>query len=155
MGLLVVLFIYNVFMKIMISSCLLGINTRYDGKLIPINPLLKKFLNNIIIPFCPEQFGLLKTPRSKSTLSSNSKSIVCGNGCVINDNGKNVSSYFLKGAKTSLGLIQDIKPDLIILKENSPSCGLRFTNINWQKKRGMGITTYLIKNNTNIKCISF
>ena len=142
-------------MKIMISSCLLGINTRYNGKIKPMNPLLKKFLNNIIIPFCPEQFGCLKTPRTKATLLSNSKSIVDGNGSVIDDNGKDVSSDFLKGAQTSLELINNIKPNLIILKEDSPSCGLCFTNINWQKKRGMGITAYLIKNNTNIKCISF
>lgn len=142
-------------MKIMISSCLLGINTRYNGKVKPINPLLKKFLNNIIIPFCPEQFGCLKTPRIKATLSSNSKSIIDGSSCVFDDSGKDISFNFIKGATTSLELIKSVKPNLIILKEDSPSCGLFFTNINWQKKRGMGITAYLIKNNTNIKCISF
>lgn len=142
-------------MKIMISSCLLGVNTRYNGKMKPLDPLLKKFLNNIIIPFCPEQFGCLGTPRIKATLLSSSKSIINGGCCVIDDNNKDVSSNFLKGAETSLELIKNIKPKLIILKEYSPSCGLSFTNVNWQKKRGMGITAYLINKNTNIKCISF
>ena len=112
--------------KILVSSCLLGNNTKYNGKNnynSNIELLKKKY---IIIPICPEVMGNLPIPRDPSEII-NDKVID-----IINNN--------------------DIK--FCILKDGSPSCGVyniydgSFTN---NKIKGMGITTReLIKRNIKI-----
>lgn len=125
----------------MVSACLLGIKTRYDGtsKL-----LFEGRGNDIVIPFCPEQMGGLPTPRPKATLTCTACDIVKSRGGVVDETGADVSGQFISGAQGSAALAQNSNPDLIILKEYSPSCGLNFTNVNWERKRGMGIAAYLL-----------
>ncbi|MFO8062415.1 MAG: DUF523 domain-containing protein [bacterium] len=125
---------------IMVSACLLGIETRYDGRS---KPLFEAGGDDAVIPFCPEQFGSMKTPRPKATLLCSACDIVRTGAGVIDKNGTDVSGQFITGARRSLGLAKSAKPDLILLKEYSPSCGLNFTNIKWERKRGMGIAAYL------------
>ena len=131
-------------MIIMISACLLGINTRYDGSS-KITDIERKYPSAVIIPFCPEQFGSLKTPRLKSTIKGAS---------VIDEENNDIGDSFGQGARITLDLVNEIHPDLIIVKENSPSCGLNKTNIDWERKRGDGFTARLLKENTDIKIIS-
>jgi len=129
----------------MVSACLLGINCRYDGKT-KLNTNILIFLKDYnIVPFCPEQLGGLPTPRLESTKISNNK--------LINKNNEDVTDQFLRGAKESLKIAEIITPDIIILKEGSPSCGLNNTNINWKKKEGSGITASFLKN-LNINLLS-
>ncbi len=142
-------------MIIMISACLLGLKTRYDNKSKINKLILKKYKNDILIPFCPEQFGTLTIPRLPATLLKNSKYILKNKKGIINKNNEDITDKFLLGAELSLNLVKQIKPDLIIFKENSPSCGLKCTNINWERKKGMGLTAYLSNKKTNIKLISY
>jgi len=99
---------------VVVSACLLGLNTRYDGgnslnrKLVQI---LKPF---IVVPVCPEQLGGLGTPRPRSEIL---------NGRVINEFGEDVTEYFKRGAFETLKVVRRVSPDLIILKSRSPSCG--------------------------------
>ncbi len=127
---------------IMVSACLLGIKCRYDGESKLNKDVIDYCKNAIIIPFCPEQLGGLPTPRPKSTLTAGGK--------VINENNKNVTLNFLKGAEETLKIIHITSPNEIILKESSPSCGLLETNINWKREKGSGITASLLKNKTNL-----
>ncbi|MDY6787010.1 MAG: DUF523 domain-containing protein [candidate division WOR-3 bacterium] len=138
----IVIMDYNHAMRIiMVSACLLGIETRYDGRS---KPLFEAGRDDIVIPFCPEQFGSMNTPRPKATLSCSACDIIKSIGGVINENGSDVTGLFIVGARRSAALAKSINPDLIYLKEYSPSCGLNFTNINWERKRGMGIAAYLL-----------
>ncbi len=100
----------------MVSACLLGLPTRYDGKSKSCERILKLAEDAVLIPFCPEQLGGLPTPRPRAEIR---------NGKVINELGEDVTENFVRGAEISLKIAQIVKPDLIILKSKSPSCGLR------------------------------
>ncbi len=143
-------------MKILISSCLLGEDVRYDGNnsSIAFNPnvsfsLKELFMDilcdNEIYSFCPEVAGGLGVPRIPSEIVKTDKPFI-----VQNAEGADVTINFLVGAKKALDVCtqEDIK--VALLKANSPSCG----NINIYDGtfsnnliEGQGLTARLLKEN--------
>ena len=121
--------------KILISACLIGDKTRYDGKdnrIDKIDALLDKYE---LIPFCPEFEGGLSIPRNPSE--------IIGQNVKMN-NGKDVSSNFNEGAVKAVMLCQYLKIKIAILKERSPSCGVHEIYDGSFSRRtidGNGITT--------------
>lgn len=103
--------------KIMVSSCILGNNTKYNGGN-NYNPLIEKIKEKYeIIVICPEAMGGLSTPRNPSEIKDN---------IVISNKGIDVTYEFNKGADIAyqLALKHNIKK--AILKDGSPSCGSKF-----------------------------
>ena len=133
--------------KILISACLIGDKTRYDGKS-NYHPLVKQLLEKYeLVPFCPEVEGGLKTPRQPSEIVK---------GQVINSYGKDVTKYFKEGASKALMLCQYLQIKTAILKESSPSCGLNEIHdgtFSGRKIKGSGITAQLLIKN-GIRVIS-
>lgn len=116
-------------MKILISSCLLGEDVRYDGDNSSIaygasftfsqKELFMDILcENEIYSFCPEVFGGLSTPREPAEITNSSKPFV-----VQTKNGENVTINFLLGAKGALELCQNEGIKVALMKSKSPSCG--------------------------------
>ncbi|MCS7259059.1 MAG: DUF523 domain-containing protein [candidate division WOR-3 bacterium] len=106
-------------MRILISACLLGINTRYDGKAIKLNlkthKLIKELLkNHEVIPVCPEQLGGLPTPRPPAMIKGKK---------IINQLGEDVTANFRRGAQEVLKIAQLLNIKYAYFKGNSPSCG--------------------------------
>ena len=103
-------------MKILVSSCLLGENVRYDGtnNLID-DPNFKELIkDHQIIPFCPEVQGGLPTPRDPAEIQ---------NGKVLTKKGENVSKAFYLGALKALEVCETEEITIALLKAKSPSCG--------------------------------
>ena len=101
--------------KILISACLVGDKTKYDGKS-NYNPLIKDLLEKYeLIPFCPEVEGGLSIPRKPSERIGDK---------VINSAGKDVTKQFALGAEKAYNICMYLGIITIILKENSPSCGV-------------------------------
>nr|WP_075860188.1 DUF523 domain-containing protein [Carboxydothermus pertinax] len=127
----------------LVSACLLGLNTKYDGTN-NLNQKVLKFLNDkVFIPFCPEQLGGLPTPRLPAEIIS------FPDFKVININGEDVTENFLRGAKETLKIARFYEKNIsgIILKEKSPSCGVKYIyDGSFQKKLipGMGVTAYFL-----------
>jgi uncharacterized protein YbbK (DUF523 family) len=120
----------------------LGINCRYNGKNEKNKKILKMTKHNTLIPVCPELFGGLGVPREAAVISKGSgKDVLKGKARVITKSGKDVTKFFLKGAKEVLRIVKLLKIKEAILKSNSPSCG------------NDGVLTALLKNN-KIKVIS-
>ena len=71
--------------KVLISACLLGDNTKYDGKNNYTKEVEKLFPLCDLIIVCPEVFGGLKTPRAPSEIK---------NGKIINSKGMDVTRNF-------------------------------------------------------------
>ena len=102
--------------KILVSSCLLGISCRYDGRGNANNRVLELLQREDIclIPVCPEQLGGLPTPRIPSE---------CDGDRVVNRAGEDVTSQFFRGAAEALRIAKLYGCETAILKERSPSCG--------------------------------
>lgn len=133
--------------KILISACLIGDKTKYDGKS-NYHPLVKELLEKYeLVPFCPEVEGGLPTPRQPSEIVKDK---------VMSAQGKDVTNNFKSGASKALMICQYLGIKTAILKEGSPSCGLNqiydgtFTG---RKIKGSGITAQLLIKN-GIKVIS-
>ena len=103
-------------MKIMISSCLLGHNVKYNGGNNKNEALLRLLSGHTVIPVCPEVLGGLPVPRTPAEIVS---------GEVINRRGESVDKAFRKGAEKALESAKREKPDLVILQSRSPSCGVK------------------------------
>ncbi|KPJ57182.1 purine nucleoside phosphorylase [Parcubacteria bacterium DG_74_2] len=129
------------------STCLLGINCRYDGKSKPNKKVLKLAKKEVLIPVCPEQFGGLPTPRESAEQKGKR---------VITKSGKDVTRYFKKGAREVLKIVKLFKVKEAILKQRSPSCGsgkIYDGTFSGKIIKGDGVTTALLKKN-KIKVIS-
>ena len=100
--------------KILISACLLGEKTKYDGGDNFIESLLDFTEFFDVVPFCPEVEGGLPIPRKKSEIY---------HGKVKSEVGKDVTSSFRTGASKAVSICKFLGIQTAILKENSPSCG--------------------------------
>lgn len=140
---------------IMVSACLCGVNCKYNGGNNNIKEIEKLLKNKKVIFVCPEQLGGLQTPRSPSEIVGGTGIDVL-NKCakVLNKEKVDLTRNFLKGAEEVLNLAKKVKPELIILKANSPSCGKgSIYDGSFSKKKipGNGVTSeLLIKNGFNV-----
>lgn len=121
--------------KVLISACLIGENTKYNGGNNFIKNVEKLYPLCDLIIICPEVMSGLKTPRSPSEIK---------NGKVINKANKDVTSFFKSGASLITYIAEQNNVKYALLKENSPSCGVHhiydgtFSN---NLIKGNGITT--------------
>lgn len=127
--------------KVLISSCLLGVNCRYDGgsNKLPDEKLKELREKYELIPVCPECYGGLTTPRIPSERRD---------GKVFSKLGVDVTGEFTKGAEAALYLAELLGAELAILKENSPSCGsgtIYDGSFSGKLKEGDGVTAELLK----------
>ena len=135
---------------VLVSSCLLGICTRYDGQH-KINQRVIDYIKNhklIPIPVCPEQLGGLSTPRPKCWFTKGDGNKVLANaGCLHNELGDDVTPYFLRGARETLKVAQRHNAKTAILQQRSPSCGYGTIYLNKEPIGGHGVTAALLDNN--------
>lgn len=127
--------------KVLISSCLLGVNCRYDGgsNKLPDEKLKELREKYELIPVCPECYGGLATPRIPSERRD---------GKVFSKLGADVTGEFTKGAEAALYLAELLGAELAILKENSPSCGsgtIYDGSFSGTLTEGDGVTAELLK----------
>ena len=106
--------------KILVSACLVGNNCKYNGKNNKNEKIIEFLKDKEVILVCPEVMGGLSTPRLKSEILVNSETLK-----VINEEGKDVTNNFTVGAQIALkrAIANNVK--LAILKEKSPSCGVK------------------------------
>jgi uncharacterized protein YbbK (DUF523 family) len=143
-------------MKILVSSCLLGEDVRYDGNnsSIAFNPKVSFSLKEIfmdilceneIYSFCPEVAGGLGVPRNPAEIIKNDKPFI------VKDNQENdVTINFLLGAKKALDICLEENIKVALLKANSPSCGninIYDGNFSGNLIEGQGLTAKLLVEN--------
>ncbi len=133
----------------LISACLCGINCKYNGGN-NYHPYFQKLLHeNKVVPVCPEDLGGLPTPRTPCEIyAGGGEAVLKGHNKVINKDGIDVTSNFLKGAYKTLTLAQNSGIKMAILKSRSPSCGVGQIydgSFNSILIPGDGVTTALLK----------
>ena len=114
---------------ILVSACLLGLNTRYDGRT-KTNAAVRDYLARhdlLPVPVCPEQLAGLSIPRPASQfVSGDGASVLDGHGLLRDATGAEVGAVFLRGARETLKVAEVTGCREALLKERSPSCGCRF-----------------------------
>ena len=128
-------------MRILVSACLLGLPCRYDGKSKPCDRVIALAEKHELVPFCPEIYGGLPTPRVPAERAGDR---------VINRAGVDVTENYRSGARQALALVQMLGCKAAILKEKSPSCGSGLIydgSFSGVLVPGDGVTAELLKEN--------
>ncbi|MGM9992733.1 MAG: DUF523 domain-containing protein [Candidatus Bruticola sp.] len=136
--------------QILVSACLLGWPCRYDAQSKFDLELQRRFSPDQVMPICPELQGGLSLPRAAAGLEcSSSCEFVCGFECrVFNKDGQEVTDAFRRGAEEVLKLALELQPELIILKQHSPSCGCGSVGCSdWKRRLGRGVACDLLAAN--------
>ena len=122
----------------LVSSCLLGFNSRYDGRCKVNEACLEMTKRSHIVPICPEQLGGLPTPRiAADIVGGNGADVLKGKAKVVTRAGRDVTLHFILGAQQVLKIAQMQNVNGVCLKSRSPSCGVEL----------LGVTSALLKNN--------
>jgi len=141
----------NIKTPLLISSCLLGHNVKYDGTnncldLKTIEKLKEKYQ---LFDFCPEVIGGLPTPRTPCEIISQNPLQV------IDKNGDDKTSNFIIGANKTFEFCKSKGIKIALMKANSPSCSNKFIydgTFTSRKIKGYGVTVdKLSENNIIIK----
>ena len=103
-------------MNILVSACLLGLCTKYDGGHNQNKCILALAARHTLIPVCPEQLGGLSTPRPPAERQKD--------GRVLTKEGADLTLPFQQGAQMALDIARLTRADMAILKARSPSCGV-------------------------------
>lgn len=125
-----------------VSACLCGLSTRYDGRAKPVSPAIQALIDRgAVVPVCPECMGGLPTPRPPAEQRGDR---------VINVEGADVTAQYRLGAEKTLAICRERHITKAILKENSPSCGCHCVydgTFSKQLIAGRGITAALLEQN--------
>lgn len=103
-------------MKVLISTCLLGVACKYSGgdNARPALVAALQAAGHELVPVCPEVYGGLPTPRTPAERIGS---------CVVTAAGADVTAQYRKGAEIALQLARLTGCRVAVLKANSPSCG--------------------------------
>lgn len=143
-------------MNILISSCLLGEDVRYDADNSSIaynhtsnfqekELFMDIICNNFIYSICPEVSGGLAVPRNPAEIISATKPFK-----ILTNEGVDVTINFLIGAKNTLELCKEKDIRVALLKSKSPSCGnneIYDGTFSGNLTKGFGITAKLLEEN--------
>ncbi|RKL67347.1 hypothetical protein CR203_08205 [Salipaludibacillus neizhouensis] len=136
---------------ILVSSCLAGLQIRNNGTH-SLNNTIKELVEaNKAVTICPELLGGFSTPREPAEIiGGEGDDVLAGKGRVIDRSGNDVSDLYIKGAYATLEKAKEINAEIVVLKENSPSCGSStIYNGEFAGKKivGNGVTSALLKRN--------
>lgn len=134
---------------ILVSACLAGIEVRYDGGHCLADKVRMLVEKGQAVTVCPEVLGGLTTPREPAEIiGGNGEDVLDGKAKVIDITGKDVTENFMKGAYIALEKAKKLNATLVVLKENSPSCGSSMIydgSFTGKKTPGLGVTAALLK----------
>lgn len=130
---------------ILVSACLLGLKTRYNGLDAFSKEAQKELAGRIIIPVCPEQLGGLPTPRPRAYIANGTGAdILEGRSQVIDEHGTDITGKFVKGAEEVLKIAELTGAKEAFLKEKSPSCGINLICREGDCVPGMGVAAAIL-----------
>lgn len=136
---------------ILISACLCGLNCKYNGGSNE-HPVFADMLDRgEVVTVCPEVLGGLPIPRKPAEIiNGTGYDVLEGTAQVISNDGEDLTTPFLLGAKRTLELAREYDVNLVILKSNSPSCGVGEIydgTFSHRLREGCGVTAALLNEN--------
>ena len=135
----------------LVSACLLGIRTRYDGECCPVPRLIQLAARGLAVPVCPEVAGGLPIPRPPAEIvGGDGQAALDGQAQVLTIEGEDVTEAFLSGARQALETAQRLGVRQAVLKDDSPSCGCHRIydgTFSGHLVSGQGVTAALLQRN--------
>ncbi|KZR57648.1 DUF523 domain-containing protein [Bacillus badius] len=142
---------------ILVSSCLAGLEVRYNGSHSLDSSVRDLIKNGKAIAVCPELMGGFSTPREPAEIvGGTGEDVLRGTAKVIEKSGRDVTELYIKGAYETLEKAKEVNASIVVLKEYSPSCGSTMIyNGEFQHKKmaGIGVTAALLLKN-QVKVVS-
>ncbi len=133
---------------VIVSACLAGLNTRYDGGNRADEQVAALVRAGRAVPVCPEQLGGLPTPRPKAEISSgDGRDVLSGRAVVLSEDGSDLTERFIRGAAEVLRLARMMDVKEAVLKDGSPSCGVNRISRGGEQAAGMGVLAALLSLN--------
>ncbi|WP_077305147.1 DUF523 domain-containing protein [Terribacillus halophilus] len=134
---------------IMVSACLAGKAVRYNGTAAADTMVEQLIAEKKAIPVCPELLGGFLTPREPAEIDGGSGyDVLDGTAKVRELSGTDVTDMYIEGAARALAIAKENNVDLVVLKENSPSCGSSFIydgTFQGQRQAAAGVTTAMFR----------
>ena len=138
----------NMSRTILVSACLLGLDTSYNGERRE-HPEVLRYLREhglVPVPVCPEQLAGLPTPRASASFDSgDGEALLDGLGNLVTQEGTPMNEVFLHGARQTLAVARICHAAEALFKERSPSCGCTTVHRNGRLVAGQGVTTALLR----------
>lgn len=133
---------------VLVSACIAGVKCKFNGSHSVVPAVAEMVRRGKAITICPELLGGLPTPRPSLEIQGGSGyDVHKGKARVKTADGQDVTEEFCKGAQMVLALAKELQPELIILKENSPSCGsnrIKDGSFTGKRIKGAGVTAALL-----------
>lgn len=133
----------------LVSACLLGCPTRYDGGARLQDGLVALAAQGHVVPICPEMAGGMPTPRPPAEIvGGDGDDVLESQARVMTIAGEDVTQTFLRGTEHTLAVAQRYAITTAILKQFSPSCGsakIYDGTHSGQLRDGLGVTTALLR----------
>lgn len=134
---------------IIVSSCLAGMKVRYNGTDC-LNAGIQQLLDSgRAVTVCPELMGGFSTPREPAEITGGSgRDVLEGKARVADRTGNDVTAMYVAGAYAALKQARSLGATMVVLKENSPSCGSSMIysgDFAGVKMPGEGVTAALLR----------
>lgn len=131
---------------VLVSACLMGLRTRYDGSDCFRPELLERISGHRIVPVCPEQLGGLPTPREPAEIDrGDGRSVLRDAACVLRRDGVDLTDNYRRGARQVLRIARLTGARRAILKEGSPACGVCRLKRAGADIEGIGVAAALLE----------
>jgi uncharacterized protein YbbK (DUF523 family) len=134
---------------LLVSACLLGVQTRYNGGHHLSNAVVALAQAATLIPVCPEQLGGLPTPRPAAEIrGGDGKAVLQGAARVVTAAGEDRTAIFLQGGRETLHIARMTGAVAALLKARSPSCGsgeIYDGSFSGRRVAGDGVTAGMLK----------
>ena len=131
----------------LVSACLAGFRTRYDGGDCLDNSIKTLIAEGRAIPVCPEQLGGLPTPREPIGLvDGDGEALLKGFARALGiESKKDYTANLIRGAEEALNIAKIFNVKGVFLKDGSPSCGYSCVTVGNDKISGVGVTTAILQ----------
>jgi uncharacterized protein YbbK (DUF523 family) len=133
---------------IIVSACLLGKRCRYNGEDRAHAGVIRFLRGKKYLAVCPERLAGWGVPRPPVEFhGGGAKEVASGKAAIKDSRGRNRTAGLMKGVTRALRRALKLRPSEAILKEKSPSCGVKRVYRDGKLKRGQGLFAYLLKRN--------
>ena len=140
--------------RIFVSACIMGhpVGFNETDNLVE-HPLMEKWrTEGRLVPLCPEVAAGFPTPRAPAEIEPGSlgADVLDGKARVYEDNGKDVTAAFVRGAQLALETAQKAGCKFALLTDGSPSCGATYQysgTFDMGTRKGDGVVAAVLARN--------